>query len=276
MNFRRCLAVAFFASLSTGIRAEEAGEAALESSLEFLEAEESAFAQLLGTNFFDRIALPGFGARLDDSEVDELLARIDGVGVSEAYTGRSYFGPGNSSEVYDVVLQPGHYLRSTGRTGAVGTRVLERDLAAEIVFAVADLLVSWNIDVLVVAADNYQSPLNTTMFLAVHLDGGDPACSSSPSMGYDDNTDVLGVHTIGFALAAALDYSYNDFMADGFTANLREYYAFDQVNASSFEGIIELGEITCAAEEDIILRSQPDIVNNFAEAIRVMLTMLAQ
>lgn len=76
----------------------------------------------------------------------------------------------------------------------------------------------------------------------VHFDGSSRPCSSAASIGYHQTRDATA--------AAAWRRLYGfywpfGFRSDNFTDNLRDYYAFRQVDASDFSLVLELGEITC-------------------------------
>lgn len=166
---------------------------------------------------------------------------------------------------YDVILQPGHFWRTSGATGTEGQHVSERNLVALIVKDTARLLRAEGHSVLVIGADGFNKEgLRTKVFLALHADGNDNPCSSAPSMGYDDDSDLLGVHSIGYGLSQALGYSYEQFMDDGFVPSLTNYYTFKHIRTSRFEGILELGELTCPDEEVLLVENALGIANNLA------------
>ena len=87
-------------------------------------------------------------------------------------------------------------------------------------------------------------------------------------MGYDDSSDLLGVHFVGFALSQAIGVAdYADWHKDNFSANLERYYSFKHVTTRSFEGILELGEITCPDTEQALLGNHSRISQNLAAAL---------
>lgn len=269
------LTVALFFSgavVATGASAHE--DVVEPSSAEFLTSVDDALLALDTQDYFGQLLLPGFGARLNDADVGQLVANVSRKGLLPSAINN--FGRGDPNLMYDIILQPGHFGRASGATGSQGARISERDFAAHIVSEVAGRLSEDNVNVIVIPADDFARPLKSKIFLAVHLDGSDSPCASAPSMGYDDHTDVLGVHAIGFALAAALNYDYNEFMDDGFTANLRNYYAFNHMQSSSFGGVIELGELSCPEEEELLLRSEQNLIRNFHVALSAMLHMLEE
>ena len=79
----------------------------------------------------------------------------------------------------------------------------------------------------------------------IHFDGSEPPCASSASIGYQHKRDA--------AAALAWRRLYGSywpfgFQPDNFTAGLRDYYAFKQVDARVASLVLELGEITCPAQ----------------------------
>lgn len=172
---------------------------------------------------------------------------------------------GDSNIMYDLILQPGHFWRKSGATGTGGKYVYERNIVAFIVNEMAVMLTQSGLNVLVIEADKFnRGGLNAKAFLAIHADGNEKACATAPSMGYDDKSDLLGVHAIGYGLSQALGYSYEGFMRDGFTKALRNYYAFKHVQTQRFEGVLEIGELTCPEEEVLLIENAKTIANNIA------------
>jgi len=79
----------------------------------------------------------------------------------------------------------------------------------------------------------------------IHFDGSAPPCSSRASIGYAHGRDARA------ARAWRVEYGRYwpfGFAPDNFTASLRGYYAFKQVDATDASLVIELGEITCPAQ----------------------------
>lgn len=79
----------------------------------------------------------------------------------------------------------------------------------------------------------------------IHFDGSAPPCGSRASVGYPSASDV-GAAKAWRALYGL--YWPFGFQPDNFTAGLRGYYAYKQVEAHNGSLVIELGEITCAAQ----------------------------
>lgn len=180
---------------------------------------------------------------------------------------------GDADQIYDVVLQPGHFLRTRGATGASGQRVSEQALVSIVADQIARELIDEGLNVAVIPADGFTRPLNSYVFLALHADGSVNPCSSAPSMGYDDQSDLLGVHFVGFALAQAIGVDYDKWHTDNFTANLERYYAFKHMKTRSFEGILELGEITCPETEQQLVGNHQKIAKNLAAALSTAVTL---
>lgn len=152
--------------------------------------------------------------------------------------------------VYDVIIQPGHYGRTRGATGGEGkltsgATITERELVAEIGARLASRLIELGLNVAVIKADGFPRPLRSYVFLSIHADASVRPCASGPSLGYDDSSDLLGMHLVAYALGTSLGVKYNDFMKDNFTVNLSNYYAFRHMHTNVFEGVLEIGELTC-------------------------------
>lgn len=176
-------------------------------------------------------------------------------------------GPGDTSENYDVIIQPGHYLRPKGATGGQGKHVLEREVAAWIVGGLAADLKNRGLKVAVIPADGFNKPLKGKIFLSLHTDASTFPCSLGPSIGYDSVGDALGMHGIAAALAITMEVDPVKFMRDNYTKNLKGYYAFGSMNVELFEGVLEMAELTCPAEEERILSRAELLTRNLAIAV---------
>lgn len=192
---------------------------------------------------------------------------------------------GDPKITYDVILQPGHYGRKTGLTGASGKLISERALVSFVVAGVAVELRKRGYSVLVLSADNYITDdastaawdgLTAKSFVAIHADGNAKACSAGPSLGYAPGTSPHAMHAIGLAMSQALGYKYADFMKDNFTANEAKYYMFKHVKASSFRGLLEIGEVTCEAEEKTMVEYSTLLASNIAHSIDFIVSMPSQ
>lgn len=190
---------------------------------------------------------------------------------------------GESGTIYDVILQPGHYGRTKNSTGSQGALVSEQEIAAYIVELAAAELKARDINALILHADDFRRDKSQTsqfeglrayIFLAVHADGSVNECKSAPSLGYDANSDLLGMHAIAFGLATSLGYSYKDFMRDGFTSNLTNYYAFKHIKTRGYGGVLEIGELTCPEEEKLLVESASLIGKNLGVSIASTLEII--
>ncbi len=183
------------------------------------------------------------------------------------------YGLGVKDSEYDIVLQPGHYLRTANRTGATGAQTTERAMASQIVARMARRLIEEGHSVLVIPADDYRRPMKSKVFLTVHFDGSDVPCSTDSSLGYGDGALRFASHAFGHAIAVSLGKSPDEFMRDNFTENLSKYYAFKHIESSHFEGIVEVGELTCPAEEQLIIDRAHLIARNLARTVAYLVNI---
>lgn len=233
----------------------------LANSQEFLASGDRSIDALLGQHFEKGLRSPKLGA-VSTETFNHIVAEIKRQSpipnVTEAVEAGSY----------DVILQPGHYLRTQGRTGATGHRVTEQALVAYLVGPIADSLRKQGLRVLVLRADpTIKGPLKANIFLAIHAEGSPVACAGKPSLGYERKTSPMAMHALGWALAQALGYSYEDFQRDNFTANEAAYYMFRSIQTTYMKGVLEIGEITCADKEDMLIRSSDEIAHNVTRAL---------
>lgn len=249
-----------------------------ESSQSFLAGAENALKALRGSDFLEGLEAPSLGAK----SADEFAALLGEINTEKAIAGIAL---GDAKVVYDVIVQPGHYGRKTGLTGASGALVSERALVAFVAAGVAAELRKRGFSVLVVSADDYirddaSTPawdgLSAKSFIAIHADGSVNACSTGPSLGYAEGTSPHAMHAIGLGMAQALGYKYADFMRDNFTANAAKYYMFRQVNASGFKGLLEIGELTCAKDEKMLIEYSTLLATNIAHSIDFIISMPSQ
>lgn len=240
-----------------------------QNSEAFSASAESAVQALSQAGFDSQLRTPEFGS-MTNERFDELVAQI------QRESPIATIARGERGIHYDVILQPGHYGRQTGKVGASGALVSERALVAYVVDKVATDLRAKGLNVLVIAADRYlrDDPataefdgLRATAFLAIHADGSEQPCSTGPSLGYRSNSSLMSMHAIGFSLAAALGYDYETFRRDNFTANLAQYYMFERVQADRLTGLLEIGELTCPAKEQILVTNADAIAANVARAL---------
>lgn len=188
------------------------------------------------------------------------------------------YGVGDLATTYDVILEPGHYRRMRGDTGAElkvspSVRISERALASQIVGLMSKRLTDQGYKVLVIPADGYQRRLKSRVFLSVHLDGAAPVCTSKSALGYNNPDYAFAAHAFGHALARALGVRPIDFMADNFTANLQNYNVFRKLDATELEAIVEVAEVTCPAETTKVIDRGRLIADNLAIGVEMMLKL---
>jgi N-acetylmuramoyl-L-alanine amidase len=230
------------------------------SSQAFADSYESSMAKFAQSGFEATLETPGFGA-MASGDIAKVTALIKAekpiAGVSA----------GDPSLTYDVILQPGHYGRKKGKTGASGAKISERALAAHIVGGMASQLRAAGLKVLVVPADGSKRGLKAKIFLAVHADGSTKKCATGPSLGYAANSNPFAMHAIGMGLAHAFGYDYDKFRKDNFTNDEASYYMFHRVSTTVLTGLLEVGEITCAKSESRLISSSRQITKNVAGAL---------
>jgi hypothetical protein len=174
---------------------------------------------------------------------------------------------GDQNREYDLVIQPGHFGRTSGATGGEGKYVTEQQMAAKVVDGIASNLRKRGLSVALIAADGFNKPLNAKIFLSLHTDASKFPCSVGPSLGYSADGDALGMHGIAAALAITLGIDPEKFMRDNYTANLRGYYVFKSMNAKLFKGLLEMSELTCPTQEETLLSRSELLSNNLAIAV---------
>jgi hypothetical protein len=247
-----------------------------QSSDEFVQSSASSIEILKKANFEDRLERPGFGA-VSQEKFDSLVAEIS------KETPVKGVELGDRGKKYDVILQPGHYLRTTGRTGTTGKFVSERALAAYITNILAQRLRDDGDSVLVISADHYLRPssnakfdgLTSKIFLAIHLDASPTPCRGKASLAYPKGSLPFSMHTVGYSLAEALGYNPVDFEHDNYTVNEARYYMFSQVRADRLTGLLEVGELTCEPKEKQFIASADVIAQNVAEALDYVVKLQA-
>jgi N-acetylmuramoyl-L-alanine amidase len=234
-----------------------------QNSPEFEKSYEEATKLLLKKNFGEDLASPSLGSASSDA-----YAKAIQVITSTWKTLPTTLGKKN--EIYDVILQAGHYGRppAPGKVGTQGKAVSEQQLAAYLVRRIEqDLSAKYKLKVLILSADEYSPGLKAKLFLAIHADGSEKPCATGPSLSYQKNNSTLAMHAIGWALSQALGYRYDQFRKDGFTANAAHYYMFSQVDAPLMKGLLEVGELTCPEVEERLVMGADSIATNIARAI---------
>jgi hypothetical protein len=150
---------------------------------------------------------------------------------------------------YDVLISAGHEGRPAScahfpqhrcNLGASG----EREWTPVVADAATHVLRGYGLTVARLPAD-FAGTYRVDAAIFIHFDGSDPPCRSSASIGYPSARDGVAAR----AWRALYDrYWPFGFQPDNFTAGLRQYYAFRQVNARYASMVLELGEITCPAQ----------------------------
>jgi N-acetylmuramoyl-L-alanine amidase len=230
------------------------------SSTSFDASYDAAVAKLAGSGLEETLKVPKLGAVSND----ELKLLTQQIKKETPIPGVS---KGDIKLSYDIILQPGHYGRLKGKTGASGKVVSERAINNYFVTQIAKHLTAEGLKVLVVPADGVARGLKAKIFLAIHADGSERGCTAGPSLGYDDQEDMFPMHAIGQGLAHAFGYDYADFRKDNYTVGLAEYYMFKRVNTTMLKGILEVGEVTCEKSEQQLIASSKEITFNVASAL---------
>lgn len=238
------------------------------SSQEFIQGTPQALKLLGSSDFEQGLETPSLGASAEQ-DFQRLVVAIN------AKHPIPNVSVGDPTREYDVILQPGHYQRTSGRTGTQGKYVSEQALVAYLTTTIASSLRRTGESVLIVSADNYVKAtregttfhgLHGKVFLAIHADGSPRPCSTGPSLGYQGPTTALTMNFIALGLGDALGYDYASFRRN-FTANEADYYMFREVMTQQLKGLLEVGELTCADSERQLILSSDAVGNNVARAI---------
>jgi hypothetical protein len=217
--------------------------------------------EILASDLISQFARPETLLAFSPTELTLLAAKVK-QSHRELVTER-----GDGTKLYDLVLQPGHYPRTVGVTGGQGKYVSEQEIAARVVDQLSIESKKRGLSVAVIPADDFSKPLQAKIFLALHTDASNFPCSVGPSLGYSSDGDAVGMHGIAVALALTLGIDPEKFMRDNYTANLRGYYAFKSLITKQFKGLLEMSELTCPAQEDILLSRADLLAKNLAIAI---------
>ncbi len=146
----------------------------------------------------------------------------------------------------DVLVSAGHegrpascarYPQRACNLGAAGERAWTPIVADE----VTRVLRAHGVSVLREPAD-FDGRYAVNMAVFIHFDGAVPACTSGASIGYHRRADAAAAQRWRALYAGIYPFRI---MPDNFTAGLRDYYAFRQVDARDGALVLELGEITC-------------------------------
>ena len=243
-------------------------------SAEFASNQASAMRFLSEKRFERDLETPALGAMSQN----DFRQRVAAIRAETPMTGVS---SGQRGVTYDVIIQSGHYGRTTGAVGTSGSLVSERALNAYIADRIAQRLRSARLNVLLLPADGYLrsnggaqkfNGLSGKAFVAIHSDGSPTACSTGPSLAYQRGTSPFAMHAIGYALSAALGYRYDQFRRDNFTADEAGYYMFRNVRTPRLTGLLEVGELTCAGSEKALIENADIVAANVAQALLLIAT----
>jgi hypothetical protein len=156
---------------------------------------------------------------------------------------------GLSFLTYDLLISAGHEGRPAScarfpqhhcNLGAAG----ERAWTPIVADAATQILESHGVSVARRPAD-FAGTYRVKAAVFLHFDGSAAPCSSSASIGYHSSRDEPAATAWRRLYGRYWPYG---FQPDNFTAGLRDYYAFKQVDASDGSLVLELGEITCPAQ----------------------------
>lgn len=201
------------------------------SSQEFTQSRDATLAKLRDDGFTRLLLAGGLGAASSDQAKASSVRVTSGAKLAGVSVGAS-----NAS--YDVIIQPGHYGRTKGATGASGALISEQQIAAYIVGSVATQLRESGYNVIVVPADNVVAK-SAKVFLAVHAEGSTKQCSAGPSLAYKEGTTPFAMQSIALGISQAMGYDHQNFRADNYTKNEAQYYMYKRVNAARLNGLYD-------------------------------------
>jgi hypothetical protein len=147
---------------------------------------------------------------------------------------------------YDVLISAGHEGRPAScarfpqhhcNLGANG----ERTWTPIVADAATRILEAHGVTVARLPAD-FAGKYQVGAAVFIHFDGSSPPCRSSASIGYHHKNDGVAASLWRSLYGKYWPYG---FQPDNFTVGLRDYYAFEQVDARYGSLVLELGEITC-------------------------------
>jgi hypothetical protein len=151
---------------------------------------------------------------------------------------------------FDVLVSAGHEGRPAScarfpqrkcNLGAAG----ERGWTPVVADAATQILRDHGVTVARLPAD-FDGSYAVKAAVFLHFDGSSPPCQSGASIGYHDAAGAEAARAWRKLYAPRFPFR---FQPDDFTASLRDYYAFRQVSASDGSVVLELGEITCPAQQ---------------------------
>ena len=146
----------------------------------------------------------------------------------------------------DVLISAGHegrpascarYPKHTCNLGAQG----EREWTPVVADEAARVLREHGVSVARKPAD-FEGTYDVDAAVFIHFDGSTTPCASSASIGYHEERFAPAAHQWRTLYSRYFPYG---FQPDDFTAGLRDYYGYRQVDARDASLVLELGELTC-------------------------------
>ena len=145
-----------------------------------------------------------------------------------------------STKPVSVIVQAGHEERTTGNTGATGSKYKETDWNTIVADEVARKLTEWDIDVQRIPAE-VPKFARAKIAVSIHFDSAKKPCRSGASIGYPDKNSFTFAKRWEKLYRSRFPFGWHQ---DNFTQNLKNYYAYKQIDTEKFL-LLELGEITC-------------------------------
>ena len=145
-----------------------------------------------------------------------------------------------STKPVSVIVQAGHEERTSGNTGATGSQYKETEWNTIVADEVAKILTEWDIDVKRIPA-KVPKFSRAKIAVSIHFDSAKKPCRSGASIGYPDKNSYDFARRWEKLYRSHFPFGWHK---DNFTQNLKNYYAYKQVDAEQFL-LLELGEITC-------------------------------
>ena len=139
-----------------------------------------------------------------------------------------------------VIVQAGHEERTTGNTGATGSKYKETEWNTIVADEVARKLTEWKIDVQRIPA-KVPKFARAKIAVSIHFDSAKRPCRSGASIGYPDKNSFTFAKRWEKLYRSRFPFGWHE---DNFTQNLKNYYAYKQIDTEQFL-VLELGEITC-------------------------------
>ena len=145
-----------------------------------------------------------------------------------------------STKPVSVIVQAGHEERTSGNTGATGSKYKETEWNTIVADEVAKKLTEWDIDVKRIPA-KVPKFSKAKIAVSIHFDSAKKPCRSGASIGYPDKNSYDFARRWETLYRSHFPFGWHK---DNFTQNLKNYYAYKQIDAEQFL-VLELGEITC-------------------------------